>query len=102
MDELMTQLGSWDVDQLRVLNHEVCALIRHKAAHDAIAASRIFKVGDKVSFSPANRPNWQVGVILKMNRVKAIVGVSVTDMRGKSMGTMGRWNVPYSMMTKVK
>jgi len=100
MVRIMTKVQFWSVDNLQVLNSKIVSTIRQKVSNDNVMAGNTFKVGDKVWFG-TDKLGMKMGTIEKMNRVKAVVGVNVTDMRGKSMGTMGRWNVPYSLMRKV-
>lgn len=93
-----------DMADLIELNHQVVKLINHKRSHEAMLKSLSFKVGDKVSFN-SKRSGRMVGEIVKINRTRAVVAVQVNGVINKSiplsMVSTIKWNVPFSMLTKV-
>ena len=101
-EKLMNELSAMSIEDLKELNHTVVSLIRHKQSLRAVTLSSHFHQGDKVSFTSSRRGKT-VGVIEKMNPKKVIVRVASSDpgMTDWPMTMSNRWNVPYSMLTKI-
>jgi hypothetical protein len=93
------ELGTFDLNELVNLNRLVVSMVRSKQSHENYKASAEFMVGDKVWFI-AKRGRRVEGVIDKINRSKAIVKVK-DDKAKNSFMEYVRWNVPFSMLTKV-
>ena len=96
-------IGQMDIETLRLLNHQVVTLINHKNAHEAVGLSLSFRVGDKVTFGN-NRVGTKNGEIIKVNRTKAVVAVKQAfgnSPAALAVASTVKWNVPFSMLTKV-
>jgi len=89
--QVLTSLSTLSEDELRCLNSAVIDQL--KAIRDLQAAQnrRLFKAGDKVSFT--GRRGYTEGIIVRVKRKKAIVDVIGSSAFGSS------WDVPLSMLT---
>ena len=71
--------------------------VKQARRRDSVFSSANFSVGQKVIFGkPRNSGLQRVGVIEKMNPVKAVISVFDTN-----CGRTTKWRVPYSLMKGV-
>ena len=71
--------------------------VKQARRRDSVFSSAKFSIGQKVIFGkPRNSGLQRVGVIEKMNPVKAVISVFDTN-----CGRTTKWRVPYSLMKGV-